>query len=254
MRVATSVNLKQLPTMESLISKGILPDIFSPSKPSDGSEGDVTLSIRESRVHRKYLSKNKVALGDKSPMDSVREMEERWRAKATIKKDTSASSASFSRKQKEGMDDLGTQVALATRKKKALENATSSLLSLFERQVEGREDSTAGDGLAEVDSDPAGAQQLKMEMRRKRRERRKYAELQKQASLKLAAGGGDQLASHLSVDLDAKDTSDLDEPYDEESFNEPPLSGKASPVGMPLLDMTAVRSPKAGMPPALPKV
>ena len=61
-RAATNFRSKALPSMSSLVSKGLLPDIFSPSKKvEDGSDlrSDEDSHITGSQVHRKYLRKER---------------------------------------------------------------------------------------------------------------------------------------------------------------------------------------------------
>merc|ERR1711871_1280892 len=244
-RSVSTFKEKKLPTMSSLVEKGILPDIFSPEpKELDTAEDVVPKSsvVRDSHVHQKYLRQSKVGVSPISPVDSMRELEQQWHAKAVSKR--AADSTQFTRKQKEGFDDLGKQVLLRSRKENAIEKATSSLLSLFDKEADSNEGKNSD---SEVDTEEM------LERRRKRRLRRR--KLQQQETELQAAGAGptpvsafaSSNGSPLSIDLGgtSDDYSDSDS-----KFSQTPDMGKRSPPGLPPLDILAAKSSIGTSPPA----
>jgi hypothetical protein len=243
-RSATGFRSKALPTMASLVSKGILPDIFSPERVAADRDGTSSL-VRVSQVHRKYLRKSKVA--PKSPMDSVRDMERMWLSKSVAHKsgEDHEPAGLYSKKEKQGVDELAQQVVLASRKKKGAQQVTSELLSLFGR---GDGHGTTGGGGegggddSELDAD--AAQQLKMDMRRKRRERR-----QKQGGKGGTTGSLKDAGATNGLSVDVDDTDDYYENTGDESSTGGSPKARA---GMPSLNLGAVNSPANGGKPVLP--
>jgi len=183
-RAATNFRSKALPSMSSLVSKGLLPDIFSPTKKAGAgeSDSDVDSLVTGSQVHRKYLRKPKNGEGKaaKSPLDNIRDLEQSWALKALGK--TSPSGGSRFRKDP-GLDDIVTDV-LAERRKKPTADQTTELLSMFESSAQaagGGAGAAAGNDESDMDAD--AEMQEKMELRRRRRERRRLAKTSNKRNL-----------------------------------------------------------------------
>jgi hypothetical protein len=253
---------KKLPTMSSLVQKGILPDIFSPDAKGDSAEASISpylSAVRDSQVHRKYLHPSKVVPGGLSPIETVRELEQQWHSKAVAKKEKDK--GAFSSKTKAGFDDLGRRVLLQSKKDRAVEKATSSLLELFNKQAEVSAESG-------TEASDAEAHALQTELRTRRRERRRRQvrlgkDEDEEGDYQVQAAGGGPSRSNLPIAGSYGSPLSIDLEGASDDFYESGAgggtsglsdSGKKSPVALPRLNIEAVRSggsPK-GIKPALP--
>jgi hypothetical protein len=192
---------KNLPSINSLITKGILPDIFSSIK-SDTDDNKVDLdSPMPTSIARKYAKRDEALnLNDlDSPLDAVRQIEAQWSNANVNKNPNDRFRRAFNRFSVIRPNIRKDTHKLAT---SAIGEQKRDLLSLFDdRNTETQLDEM---NFGELDLPTEISAQEQLDIRRKRRQKRRALEDERKAKLAEQAISGHMLDKREAADHEAQ--------------------------------------------------